>query len=46
MLYSSIDLHKRTAVIATVNETGKVICEASVPTSRFAVARYFADSRI
>ncbi len=43
MLYSGIDLHKRTAVIATVDETGKVICEASIPTSRFAVARYFAE---
>ena len=43
MLYSGIDLHKRTAVIATVDETGKVICEASLPTSRFAVARYFAE---
>ena len=43
MLYSGIDLHKRTAVIATVDETGKVVCEASLPTSRFAVARYFAE---
>lgn len=43
MLYAGIDLHKRTAVIATVNETGKVISEASLPTSRFAVARYFSE---
>jgi transposase len=41
MLYSGIDLHKRTAVISTVDETGKVVAEASVPTSRAAVARYF-----
>ncbi len=43
MLYSGIDLHKRTAVIATVDESGKVVAEASVPTSRYAVARYFAE---
>lgn len=41
MLYSGIDLHKRTAVIATVDETGKVVAEASVRTSRAEVARYF-----
>jgi hypothetical protein len=41
MLYSGIDLHKRTAVISTVDETGKVVAEASVRTSRAAVARYF-----
>ena len=41
MLYIGIDLHKRTVVIATVDETGKVHSEASLPTSRSAVARYF-----
>jgi len=41
MLYTGIDLHKRTAVLATVDEKGKVICEASLPTTRAAVARYF-----
>jgi transposase len=41
MLYSGIDLHKRTAVISTVDEKGTVVAEASVPTSRPAVARYF-----
>lgn len=41
MLYSGIDLHKRTAVIATVDERGTVVAEASVPTSRAAVAQYF-----
>ena len=40
MLYSGIDLHKRTVVIATVDEKGKVLSEASIPTSRSAVARY------
>ena len=41
MLYSGIDLHKRTVVIATVDEKGKVQSEASLPTSRSAVDRYF-----
>ena len=41
MLYTGIDLHKRTAVIATVDEKGKLVSEASLPTSRAAVARYF-----
>ena len=41
MLYTGIDLHKRTVVIATVDETSKVHSEASLPTSRSAVARYF-----
>ena len=41
MLYTGIDLHKRTVVMATVDEKGKVLCEASVPASRSAVARYF-----
>ena len=37
MLYTGIDLHKRTVVIATVDETGKVHSEVSLPTSRSAV---------
>ncbi len=41
MLYTGIDLHKRTAVIATIDEKGKLVSEASLPTSRAAVARYF-----
>lgn len=41
MLYSGIDLHKRTMVISTVDEAGRVIAEDSLPTSRLAVARYF-----
>ena len=41
MLYSGIDLHKRTVVIATVDEKGKVQSEASLPATRSAVARYF-----
>jgi transposase len=41
MLYSGIDLHKRSVVIATVDERGQVVREESVPASRPAVARYF-----
>ena len=41
MLYSGIDLHKRSVVIATVDERGHVVREESVPASRAAVARYF-----
>ena len=41
MLYSGIDLHKRSVVIATVDERGHVVSEESVPASRAAVARYF-----
>jgi transposase len=41
MLYSGIDLHKRTAVISTVDDRGTAVAEASLPTSRAAVARYF-----
>jgi transposase len=41
MLYSGIDLHKRTVVISTVDEAGTVVAEDSIPTSRAAVARYF-----
>jgi transposase len=41
VLYSGIDLHKRTVVITTVDEQGAVVAEKSLPTSRSAVARYF-----
>lgn len=43
MLYTGIDLHKRTTVLATVDEAGRVVREASMPSSRSAVARYFAE---
>ena len=41
MLYSVIDLHKRSVVIATVDERGQVLREESVSASRSSVARYF-----
>jgi len=43
MLYTGIDLHKRTAVMATIDERGKIVKEATVRTSRFNVANYFAQ---
>jgi transposase len=41
MLYTGIDLHKRSVVIATIDEGGRIVREESVPASRAAVARYF-----
>ena len=41
MLYSGIDLHKRSVVIHTVDAAGTTVREASLPTSRPAVAAYF-----
>jgi len=43
MLYSGIDLHKRSVVIATVDERGSVVREESLPASRAAVTRYFRE---
>ena len=42
MLHSGIDLHKRTVVLATVDSTGQCVKEAELPTTRAAVAGYFA----
>lgn len=42
MLHSGIDLHKRTVVFSTVDAQGARVAEAELPTSRVAVARYFA----
>ena len=41
MLYSGIDLHKRSVVIHTVDDVGATVREVSLPTSRPAVAAYF-----
>ncbi len=41
MLYSGIDLHKRSVVIATVDERGTVVREESLPACRAAVTCYF-----
>ena len=43
MLYSGIDLHKRTTVITTVDEAGNVRAQASLASSRRDVTRYFAE---
>ena len=42
MLHSGIDLHKRDLVIATVDSDGRHVREARLPTTRAAVASYFA----
>ena len=42
MLHSGIDLHKRTVVFSTVDAQGARVAEAELPTSRVAVAGYFA----
>ncbi|MEJ2215901.1 MAG: IS110 family transposase [Gemmatimonadota bacterium] len=42
MLHTGIDLHKRTAVLTTVDADGHVIAEATLRTRRPALARYFA----
>jgi hypothetical protein len=34
MLYTGIDLHKRTSVLATMDDAGRVVREASVPSLR------------
>ena len=42
MLYSGIDLHKRTLAIHTVDAAGTVVRKADLPTNRAAVSAYFA----
>jgi transposase len=42
MLYSGIDLHKRSVAIHTVDAGGTVVRRADLPTNRAAVSAYFA----
>ena len=42
MLYSGIDLHKRSLVIHTVDADGSAVPEAEMPIARGAVSAYFA----
>jgi transposase len=42
MLYSGIDLHKRTIAIATVDPSGRRVRDAELPTSRARIRAYFA----
>jgi transposase len=42
MLHSGIDLHKRSLVIHTLDETGTTVREQELPTVRAAVSAYFA----
>lgn len=41
MLYSGIDLHKRTCAIATLDARGRVVDQARLATDRCALLRYF-----
>lgn len=42
MLHTGIDLHKRTCVLATVNDDGDLVAEAELRCHRPTLARYFA----
>lgn len=42
MLYSGIDLHKRTIAIHTLDEAGALVRQADLPTHRDVVSAYFA----
>ncbi len=41
MLYSGIDLHKRTVAIHTVDASGALVRKADLPTNRAAISAYF-----
>jgi len=45
MLYSGIDLHKRTCTMTTLDARGRVLDEARMATDRVALASYFARQR-
>ena len=45
MLYSGIDLHKRTLAITTLDARGRLVDEARMATDRFALASYFRRLR-
>ena len=42
MLYSGIDLHKRSLAIHTVDATGTLVRAADLPTKRDGITAYFA----
>jgi hypothetical protein len=42
MLYSGIDLHKRTLAIHTVDAEGTLVRKADLPTHRDRITAYFA----
>ncbi len=42
MMYSGIDLHKRTLAIHTLDDAGQVVRKANMPTHRDAITAYFA----
>ena len=43
MLYSGIDLHKRTIAIHTVDAAGTLVRKADLPTNRAAITAYFTS---
>jgi hypothetical protein len=43
MLHSGIDLHKRTVVLSTVTSDGQRVRDVTLPATREAVRRYFAE---
>lgn len=45
MLYSGIDLHKRTCTITTLDARGRILDEARMATDRMALASYFGRHR-
>jgi len=45
MLYTGIDLHKRTCTITTIDARGRVLDEARMATDRLALASYFSRHR-
>ncbi len=42
MMYSGIDLHKRTLAVHTLDDAGQVVRKANMPTHREAITAYFA----
>ena len=42
MLFSGIDLHKRTVAIHTLDEAGAIVRHADLPTQRDVITAYFA----
>ncbi|HEX6693868.1 MAG TPA: IS110 family transposase [Longimicrobiales bacterium] len=41
MLYTGIDLHKRTSVLSTVDASGQIVAKAKLPNDRSALLSYF-----
>jgi len=46
MLYSGIDLHKRTIAIHTLDAAGTLVRKADLPTQREVITAYFRGSQV